>query len=194
VVKLSSHRWWHRTASRVQVIIFLVLIAMIGAAGVYVHDRQRATLRALGARLADLQREVTGLKADVLQRQQEAAQLGGQQAAAKTNALLAALTQAQPSQQGRYSTLIDDLMQLAKQNGVQVISIRPGEPQDHGSYVEWPIVLEVQAHFRDLGEYLHQVQQLRQVVLVGRIRAELSAVERSALTVQMETVSFVGKA
>jgi len=31
-------------------------------------------------------------------------------------------------------------------------------------------------------------------VLVGRVRAELTAVDQDLLTVQMDTVSFVGKA
>jgi Tfp pilus assembly protein PilO len=193
-MNLSAQRQRPLCGPRVRIVMYLALAAAIGTAGAYFHEGQRAKLRALGSQLADLNREVAGLKAETLRRQQAVAGAGARQSAEQVRASLAAPLREQVLQQGHLSALIDDLMRLAQQNGIQVISIAPGELQDQGSYVELPITLQVQARFRNLGEFLHQVQHLQQVVLVGRVRAELAAVEQASLNVQMETVSFMGKA
>ncbi|HTP41663.1 MAG TPA: type 4a pilus biogenesis protein PilO [Nitrospiria bacterium] len=185
---------WQTRPLLVRILICLAVVAATGTAGVYLHEGQQAKLRAFGSRLAEVNNEVAGLKAELSRRQQEATEAGASQSPVQGRASLAAHGREPLLPREHFSALLDDLMRLAQQDGIQVISISPGVLQDHGGYVELPINLQVQARFRNLGEYLHQVQQLRQVVLVGRVRAELTAVEQALLTVQMDTVSFVGKA
>jgi len=192
-MKLPGQLQWRKLAPREQIIIFLAAFVILGAAGVYLHDKLRAKLLALDSQLSDLKNETQGLKAELLLRQKEVDRAGAKQVAAKVRASLAAQTQAQLSQGGRLSSLIDELMRLAKEDDIQVISIKPGQPQDQGGYMELSITMDVQARFRNLGEYLHQMQHLQQVVLVGHVRAELLTVEQATLRVQVETVSFMGK-
>jgi Tfp pilus assembly protein PilO len=193
-MKLPARLQWHKLARREQIIAALTAAVVIGTVGFYLHDMQQATLRNLGSRLTDLDNEIRGLNAELPFRQKEVEQAGLRQVAAKARASLAAQTQELLSQRGRLSSLVDELMRLAKEDDIQIISIKPGVPQDYGGYVELPITMDVRARFRSLGEYLHQVQHLQQVVLVGRIHVKLSALEQDALTVQMDTVSFMGKA
>jgi Tfp pilus assembly protein PilO len=185
---------WRTLALPARIIVALTVAAAIVAAGLYLHDSQQAKLRELKLQMTDLKNEIHDLKAELPLRQKAVEQARVQQMPVTARTSLAAQTQKQLSQQGRLSSLIDGLMRAATEDDVQIISIKPGEPQDHDSYVELPITMDVRARFRSLGEYLQQVQQLQQVVLVGRISVALSVLEPAGLTVQMEAVSFLGKA
>jgi len=193
-MKLPAQLQWHRWAPREQMIALLVVAVAIGTGDLQLHDWQQKRLQVLNGRLSDVKNEIRGVKADMLLRQREIEQAAAQQEDVKARASLAAQTQEQLSQRGRLSALVADLMRIAKEEGIQVISIKPGEPQDQGGYVELSITMELRSRYRSLGEYLHQVQHLPQVVLVGRIHVEPSSVEQAMLTVHMDTVSFLGKA
>lgn len=193
-MKPTAQPQWRKLALAAQIIVALSVAAAIVAAGLYLNDSQQARLRELTLQVTDMKKEIHDLKAELPLRQKAVEQARTQQGPVTARTSLAAQTQKQLSQQGRLSALIDGLMRAAKEDDVQIISIKPGEPRDHDSYVELPITMDVRARFRSLGEYLQQVQQLQQVVLVGRISVELSVVEQAGLTVQMEAVSFLGKA
>lgn len=179
---------------RDQMIVALIVALAIVAVGVYLNDIQQTTLRNLESQIADLKNEIHGLKADLPLRQKEVEQAGVQQVPVTARTSLAAQTQIQLSRRARLSSLVDELMRVAKEDDIEILSIKPGEPRDHDGYMELPITMDVRARFRSLGEYLQQVQHLQQVVLVGRICVERSVVDQAGLTVQMETVSFMGKA
>jgi Tfp pilus assembly protein PilO len=182
-----------RLAPREQIIAWLVLAALIISGGVLLHDSQQKKLLVLKDQLDGLKNEIKSLKAETELRQKDVDQAVAQQVKAKTEASLAAQTQQQLSQGGRLSELVAELMRAAKEGGIEVVSIKPGEQRDQGSYIELPVTMELRARFRSLGEYLQQVQRLQQVVLVGRVRMEPSAVEGAVLTVEVDTVSFLGK-
>jgi Tfp pilus assembly protein PilO len=193
-MKPPVQRQWCQLGPRDQMIVALIVALAIVAAGVYLHDIQQTKLRNLESQMADLKNEIDGLKTALPLRQKEVEQAGVQHMPVTGRTSLAGQTEQELLQRGRLSSLIDDLMRLAKEDDIQIISIKPGEPVNHDGYVELPITMDVRARFRSLGEYLQQVQHLQQVVLVGRISVELSVVEQAGLTVQMETVSFLGKA
>jgi Tfp pilus assembly protein PilO len=193
-LKLPARLQWHTRGFREQIIAALAAAVVIGAVGFYLHHMQLATLRNLSSRVTEMEHEIRGLHAELSLRQNEITQAGVRQGAAEAHASPTAQTREFLSQRGRFSSLIDELIRLANEDDIQIISIKPGVPQEYDGYVELPMTIEVRARFRRLGEYLHQVQHLQQVVLVGRIHAQLLAVEQAALTVQMETVSFMGRA
>ncbi|MBI3621375.1 MAG: type 4a pilus biogenesis protein PilO [Nitrospirae bacterium] len=182
-----------KLSPREQFIAWAVIAALVVSGGVMLHDAQQKKLLALKGQLDAVKNEIGGLKSEVLLRQKEVDQAAAQQVEAKTRATLVAQTQQQLSQGGRVSELVSELMRTAKEGGVDVLSIKPGEQRDQGSYVELPVTMELRARFRSLGEYLQQVQHLQQVVLVGRVRVEPSTVEGAVLTVEVGTVSFLGK-
>jgi Tfp pilus assembly protein PilO len=193
-MKPTVHPQWRMLALPAQIIVALIVAAAIVAAGLYLHDIQQTKLRDLRVRLTDLKSEIHDLKAELPLRQKAVEQARAQQVPDTAHTSPAAHAQMQQLQQGRLSSLIDGLMRAAKEDDVQIISIKPGEPQDHDSYVELPITMDVRARFRSLGEYLQEVQQLQQVVLVGRISVELSVAEQAGLAIQLAAVSFLGKA
>jgi Tfp pilus assembly protein PilO len=193
-MKPPVQRQWCQIGPRSQMIVILTVALAVVAVGVYLNDIQQAKLRNLELQLTSLENDIHGLKAELPLRQKEVELAGVQQVAVTGRTSPAAHTETEPLQPGRLSSLIDDLMRLAQEDDIQIISIKPGDPMDRDGYVELPITMGVRARFRSLGEYLQQVQHLQQVVLVGRISVELSAVEQAGLTVQMETVSFLGKA
>jgi len=193
-MKLPARLQWHRLAPREQMIALLTVAVLIGVGDFMLHDWQQKKLLVLNGRLNDVKNEIRGVKADVLLRQNEIDQASARQVEAKARASLAAQTQEQLSQRGKLSALVAELMRIAKEENIQVVSIKPGEPQDQGGYVELSMTLDIRGQFRNLGEYLHQVQHLQHMVLVGRVHMELQTVEQSMLTVQVETVSFMGKA
>lgn len=169
-MKPTVQSQWRKLAIPAQIIVTLIVAAAIVAAGLYLNDIQQAKLRDLKVQMTDLKNEIHDLKAELPLRQTAVEQARAQQVSVTARTSPAAQTQMQLLQQGRLSSLIDGLMRAAKEDDVQIISIKPGEPQDHDSYVELPIIMDVRARFRSLGEYLQEVQQLQQVVLVGRIR------------------------
>jgi len=193
-MKPPVQRQWCQLGPRDQIIVVLIVALAVVAAGVYLNDIQQAKLRNLELQLAELKNDIHGLKAELPSRQKEVVQARVQQVAVTGRTSLAGQTEKELLQRGRLSSLVDDLMRLAQEDDIQIISIKPGELMNHDGYVELPITMDVRARFRSLGEYLQQVQHLQQVVLVGRISVELSVVEQAGLTVQMETVSFLGKA
>jgi Tfp pilus assembly protein PilO len=185
---------WRKLAILARIIVVLIVAAAIVTAGLYLNDIQQAKLRDLTVRMTDLKNEMRDLKAELPLRQNAVEQARARQAPVNARTSPAPQTQIELAQQGRLSSLIDGLMRAAEEDDVQIISIKPGEPQDHDSYVALPITMDVRARFRSLGEYLQEVQQLQQVVLVGRISMELSVVEQAGLTVRVAAVSFLGKA
>jgi Tfp pilus assembly protein PilO len=182
-----------KLAPREQIILWMTVAVLIGIGGFLLHDWQQKKLLALNSQLNGVKTEIRTLMSDVQVRQKEVDQAAAQQVAAKTRASEAAHTQEQLSQGGRVSELVTELMRVAKEEGVDIVSIKPGEPRDQGGYIELPMTIDLRARFRGLGEYLHQMQHLQQVVLVGRVRVGPAAVEGSALAVEVETVSFLGK-
>jgi len=186
--------WVQKRPPREQIIIWMTVAVAIGTIGFLGHDWQQRKLLARAGELAGVKNEIKTLQAELQLRQQEVDRAAAQQVESKSRATLAARTQEQLSQSGRLSALVGELMRVAKDEGVEVMSIRPGDARDQGAYIELPIVIGLRARFRGLGEYLHQVQHLQQVVLVGRVRVDPSSNEDSTLTVQVDTVSFLGKA
>jgi hypothetical protein len=89
--------------------------------------------------------------------------------------------------------LLGELTQIGKKESIQIIDLQPGEPQSRGNYVEQPVHLEVQAGFREVGEYLVLLEDLQKPVNITSLRLEKSTLDPSELSASIDLVLTMGK-
>jgi hypothetical protein len=91
------------------------------------------------------------------------------------------------------SELVSEITRIGKQQSVQIVSLQPGDQRTNGNYFEQPIHLEIQAGFRDVGEYLVHLEDLQKPVQITSIRLEKSPSDSSNLLASMDLTLTVGK-
>ncbi|MEW6325525.1 MAG: type 4a pilus biogenesis protein PilO [Nitrospirota bacterium] len=192
-MKLPGKLQWDRLSERERMIVGLTLTVVLGAVGFYFYEGQQQRVMGLKSRLRGLENEISMLKAELPLKEVAVKRAEGQQIEAEERLSLAAQTQQQLKGGRGFSSLMTEMARMAKDEGVEVISIELGSPRDQGSYLEMPATITLQAEFRTLGEYLHRLQHLPQLVVVGKVRMETSEQISPMLTAGVETVSFMGK-
>jgi Tfp pilus assembly protein PilO len=193
-VNLPEQLPWERLNIRERIILGLTVTFAVGAVIFYLYDLQQKRLLGLKSQLAGLTDEISSLAADLPLRKkalQEAA--ANKERAAREAAAAAQAQQRLAGGEGGFSALLDEIARMAREEDVEVVSVKLGDPRDQGGYVELPLTIEVASNFRMLGGYLHRLQHLPQLVVVGKVQLETSAQTSPILRVGVEAVSFRGK-
>ncbi len=192
-MKLPEQLQWDKLSGRERIILGLTMVAAIGTAVFYLYGLQQKRLLDLNNQLTGLTDEIASLAAELPLRRQALQQAAADTELAAKQAEAVAQARQRLSGVGGFSALLDEIARMAKDEGIEVVSVKLGDPRDQGGYVELPITIEVTANFRMLGEYLQRLQQLPQLVVVGKLRMETSEQTSPMLRAGVETVSFRAK-
>jgi Tfp pilus assembly protein PilO len=192
-VKLPARLQWSRLSGRERLILGMVVAVVIGLVGFQLYDHQRKNALKLKSQLEELTNQVAQMSADLPVKEAQLQQAAARQTEVKARAAVEAQTQQQLTAAGGFSQLLTELARMAKDEGIEIVSVKLGDTRDQGTYVELPITIEVRASFRLLGEYLHRLQHLPQLVVVGKVRMETTLETSPLLKAGVETIGFVGK-
>ncbi len=192
-MKLPEQLQWNRLAAREQMILGLTAVVILSIVGFLLYEAQQKKVIALKRELETVENQINMLQAELPLRQVAVQRAEGQQAEAQEQLSLVAKTQQQLKGGQGFSALMSEIARMARDEGIEVMSIELGTPRDQGNYVEVPVTIKVSAQFRRLGEYLHRLQQLPQLVVVGKVKMETTSQTSPLLNAGVETISFMGK-
>jgi Tfp pilus assembly protein PilO len=193
-MKLPAQFRWDRLSGRERLILASVVVVVIGTIGLQLHSMQQKRLADLRGQLQAVKDEIAALTGELPVKQRDVEQANTQQAEAKEREKLVAHTQQQLVESKGFAALMNEIFQVAREEDIEVMAVKPGEIKDRGNYLELPITIEVKSKFLALGEYIHKLEHLsNQLVVIGGVRIETNAQMSPLLKVGLQAVSFTGK-
>ena len=191
-LKLPGQHHWERLSGRERLIIGFTVVALLGAGAFQLHSMQQQKLQRLTRQLESFHNQIVSLSAELPVKQRDVARATAQQQSAKERKSQFAKTREQLVGGGTISSLLTEMTNLANQENIVVVSVQPGETRNRGEFSELPITLEVKSRFRNLAEYLQQLEHLSELVVVGKIQIKTTPQTSPELSVNVEVVSFFG--
>lgn len=172
---------------KTQLALFLVIaLAAVGSFYWYyvqgVHER-----------LAAQQQKLDGLRADIAKGQATARQLPQfQQQVAELEARLAALRDVLPEEKD-VGDLLRGIQTLAVQSNLQIRGFKPAPIVARQLHAEWPIRLELDGTYHNLGQFFDRVGKYSRIINIGnvQIRAKDEPQPGSTITVDCTAMTFV---
>ena len=97
-----------------------------------------------------------------------------------------------PDELGNLSvaSLMDDLTQLGRRHGVEMTSIQPGEPQVKEGHLEQTIHLETEGRYRDIGDYLAELEVFQKPVKITSLKMEVSSSGLELISATLELMLY----
>jgi type IV pilus assembly protein PilO len=171
---LNKWPWWG------QVALYLVLSSGIAASYYYLHqvDQQQ--------RLAQRQQQLGGIQAEIARGQQQERRLPEFRAeVAELQGRLTALKAVLPEQKD-VGELLRRIQTLAAQSSLTIRGFKPQAVAVKQQHAEWPISLQLEGTYHDLGAFFDKVSRLPRIINITGIEIKARtdrSVETSLATV-----------
>ena len=88
------------------------------------------------------------------------------------------------------ASLLEDLTQLGRRHLIEMTSIQPGEPQTKEGRIEQAIRLETEGKYRDIGEYLAELEVFQKPVKVTSLKMEVSSSGRGLISASLDLMLY----
>jgi type IV pilus assembly protein PilO len=167
--------------------IFVVISAVGVGAFYYLHERK--TQEALSARA----RELSAIRGRIRTGQDTARQLPEfRRQVAELEARLDSLKPILPDERDA-GDLLRRVQTLAVQSNLQVLTFRPQAITTREMHAEWPIALELQGNYHNLGLFLDRVSKFPRIINIGNMELQQQD-ERGAtasMTINCTATTFV---
>jgi type IV pilus assembly protein PilO len=167
--------------------IFVVISAVGVGAFYYLYERK--TQEALSARA----RELSAIRGRIRTGQDTARQLPEfRRQVAELEARLDSLKPILPDERDA-GDLLRRVQTLAVQSNLQVLTFRPQAITTREMHAEWPIALELQGNYHNLGLFLDRVSKFPRIINIGNMELEQQD-ERGAtasMTINCTATTFV---
>lgn len=168
-----------------QVGIFALVAA--GAIGAYFYFYDAAAR----AELATRQRQLDGLRAEIVKAQTTARKLQEFQAqVADLQARLDGLKAVLPEQKD-VGDLLRRIQTLATQSNLEIRGFKPQAIVTKALHAEWPISLELEGTYHDLGFFFDKVSKVPRIINVSNIVVKGEGTRRAARTVDPTKTSTI---
>jgi type IV pilus assembly protein PilO len=149
--------WWG------QLLVFVLLSGGIVAAFYYLYEEKTQ------AQLAVQRTELAGLQARISQGRDYARRLDEFKAqVAKDEARLESLKPILPDEKDA-GDLLRRIQTLAVQSSLTIRGFRPQAVNTHEMYAEWPIGLELEGTYHNLGAFLDSVSKFPRIINIGAL-------------------------
>jgi Tfp pilus assembly protein PilO len=89
--------------------------------------------------------------------------------------------------------LLEDVSDEARRQGVSLVSVHPAIELDKDAYKEISMNLDLRGRYRELAEYLRNLEHLSRIVAIRKIRVEACPDSSSACATQLEAVAYMEK-
>lgn len=178
---ISKQPWY------VQIGIFVVIsLALVGAFWYFVESPKQVTLQAQAKQLSEIRARVT-------QGQTMARQLP--QFRAEVQALELRLDSLKPilPDERDAGDLLRRVQTLAVQSNLQIRNFRPMAIVTHEMHAEWPIQLQLEGNYHNLGKFLDQVSKFPRIINVGNmaLTAKQDPTANASMTMGVTATTFV---
>ena len=137
---------------------------VVGASGVVLALFWYQFLRPIGAEVVTLNGQLTELNQDVaaaVQRQQQLAEIRAE--AEQLQVQLDQLTPILPLER-ETDEILRQVQQAATDSSLRLLRVSPRAPVDSEFYSEWPIDMQVEATYHNMGLYLDRIRELDRIV------------------------------
>jgi type IV pilus assembly protein PilO len=156
-LSLSKLPWWG------QLLVFVVLSAAIAGGFYYYVEMPRQE------QLAVQRKELAGLQARIAQGRDYARRLDEFKAqVAKDELRLESLKPILPDEKDA-GDLLRRIQTLAVQSSLTIRGFRPQAVNTHEMYAEWPIGLELEGTYHNLGAFLDSVSKFPRIINIGAL-------------------------
>jgi type IV pilus assembly protein PilO len=163
----------------------LLLFVVLSAVGIYVFHYLYADGQE--AKLASKESELAAVRARVTKGNQIAQQLPAFQAEViKLEAHLDGLKQVLPEQRD-VGDMLRRIQTLATQSRMNVRSFRPQPVANKELHAEWPMMIEFDGNYHDLGEFFDRVSKVPRIINISGIT--IKAKDARAMGEQNATIS-----
>ena len=164
-----------------------VLISAIGV-GAFYYFYERKTQEALSARA----RELSAIRGRIRTGQDTARQLPEfRRQVAELEARLDSLKPILPDERDA-GDLLRRVQTLAVQSNLQVLTFRPQAITTREMHAEWPIALQLQGNYHNLGLFLDRVSKFPRIINIGNMELEQKDEPGAAsMTINCTATTFV---
>jgi len=180
---------FHQLSPRAQTVVFgLLCVVTVGAGWQVLIGPERETLASRGARLNDVQQQLTAAQAvakKLTTFEQEVAAM--ERTLRDTTAVL-------PDEKDPQDVL-RNLHELASDSSLDIATFTPKAISTKAQYSEWPIELGLEGTFHDLGRFFDRVAAASRLMSVSelRIKAKTKNDGKGTITATCVTTTFVFK-
>lgn len=156
-LSLSKLPWWGQLG-----VFAVVSIALAGAFYYYYEMPHRETMRTQERQLATVQARIN-------QGREKARQLGDfKKQVSELEARIDALRPILPDERDA-GDLLRRVQTLAVQSALTIRGFRPQAISTHEMYAEWPIALELEGTYHNLGAFLDRVSKFPRIINIGAL-------------------------
>jgi Tfp pilus assembly protein PilO len=157
---------------RQEVLGVLILLALSFLFFDSIYLRNVSAINETGAKISTLQREITQIEAEVSASSVLRIKLDEVKSGLnKTEADIARLEDRLPSS-AHVSEVIKELTRYESSRGTTFVSVKPLAPVEAGDITRLPIHIRMESRFKEFGNYLERVENLRRVISVDNFRIE----------------------
>ncbi len=150
----------------------LILIALTFLFFDSVYLKSKGAISDTGTRIMTLQREITRIESEVSASSALRIKLDEVKSGLnRTEADIARLEDRLPTS-AHVSEVIKELTRYESSRGTTFLSVKPLRPEDAGDITRLPIHIRMESRFKEFGNYLERVENLRRVVSVDNFRIE----------------------
>ena len=92
------------------------------------------------------------------------------------------------------SAILSDLVRLVKSHRLDLSSIKPTPPEDKGDYVEYKIGIDLEGRYRDMVEFLEDLEQQPLWMMISDVRIEENVEKVPGIAAHLSAVVLQEKA